>query len=121
MSLAGSHQLLVAVTPDHELLVELEHFPAGLDTAPLLAGLPGDACPCPHRGYVFSGRFTVRYSDHEETLEAGDVFYLQPGHVPVFLEDTEMLELSPAKELAEVVEHVNARALELDEAGWEQR
>jgi hypothetical protein len=104
-----------------DLLVELEQFPAGLDTAPLLKGLPGDACPCPHWGYVFSGRFTVRYADHEETIGAGDAFYLQPGHVPVFLEDTEMLELSPPKELAAVVEHVNARALELDAAGWEQR
>jgi hypothetical protein len=104
-----------------DLLVELEQFPAGLDTAPLLQGLPGDACPCPHWGYVFSGRFTVRYADHEETIEAGDAFYLQPGHVPVFLEDTEMLELSPPKELAAVVEHVNAKALELEASGWEQR
>jgi hypothetical protein len=104
-----------------DLLVELEQFPAGLDTAPLLEGLPGDACPCPHWGYVLSGRFSVRYADHEEVVEAGDVFYLQPGHVPVFLEDTEMVELSPAKELAAVIEHVNARALQLEAAGWEQR
>jgi hypothetical protein len=32
-----------------------------------------------------------------------------------------MIELSPAKELAAVVEHVNARAQSLDDAGWQQR
>ena len=27
-------------------------IPAGVDTSPLLKGLPGDRCPCPHWGYV---------------------------------------------------------------------
>lgn len=104
-----------------DLLVEFEQFPAGLDTAELLKGLPGDACPCPHWGYVFSGRFVVRYADHEETIVAGDAFYLQPGHVPVFLEDTEMFELSPAAGLREVLEVVNANAAALEDPNWEQR
>ena len=104
-----------------DLLVEFEQFPAGLDTAPLLKGLPGDACPCPHWGYVFKGRFVVRYGDHEETIAAGDAFYLQPGHVPVFLEDTEMYELSPAAQLREVLEVVNANAAALEDPNWGQR
>lgn len=104
-----------------DLLVEFERFPAGLDTAPLLKGLPGDACPCPHWGYVFSGRFVVRYADHEETISAGDTFYLHPGHVPVFLEDTEMFELSPAAELRAVLEVVNANAAALGADNWGQR
>ncbi len=104
-----------------DLLVEFETFPAGLDTTPLLKGLPGDACPCPHWGYVFKGRFVVRYADHEETVSAGAAFYMAPGHVPVFLEDTEMFELSPATALREVLEVVNANAAALDESLWEQR
>lgn len=104
-----------------DLLAEFETFPAGLDTAPLLTGLPGDACPCPHWGYVTKGRFVVRYPDHEETISAGDAFYLQPGHVPLFVEDTEMFELSPHAELQKVLEVVNANAARLEEQLWEQR
>jgi hypothetical protein len=102
-----------------DLLVEFESFPAGLDTTPLLRGLPGDACPCPHWGYVFSGSFEVRYADRTEVVRAGDAFYLAPGHVPVFLEDTEMFELSPAAQLREVLEVVNANAA--DEELWVTR
>jgi hypothetical protein len=98
-----------------DLMVEFETFPAGLDTAPLLRGLPGDSCPCPHWGYVFSGSFKVRYADHEETISTGDAFYLAPGHVPVFLEDTEMFEVSPTKELAAVMEVVMANAARLED------
>ena len=101
-----------------DLLVEFETFPAGLDTTPLLRGLPGDACPCPHWGYVLRGSFVVRYADHEETVSAGDAFYLQPGHVPVFLEETEMIEFSPTTKLAEVMEVVTANAAELDGVPW---
>ena len=53
-----------------------------MDLAPLLKGLPGDSCQCPHWGYLFKGRLTVRYADHEEAIEAGDAFYMPPGHVP---------------------------------------
>ena len=31
------------------------------DLAPLLKGLPGDSCQCPHWGYMIAGRLTVRY------------------------------------------------------------
>jgi hypothetical protein len=104
-----------------ELQVEFERFPGGLDTGPLLEGLPGDACPCPHWGYVFKGRFLIRYADHEEVVEAGDAFYMAPGHVPVFLEDTEMFELSPAGELRRVLDVVERNAQRLDAGAWSDR
>ena len=51
--------------------------------APLLKGLPGDACQCPHWGYLFAGTLTVSYNDRPpETYHAGDAFYMSPGHVP---------------------------------------
>lgn len=78
--------------------VALERFPAGLSTAPIFVGLPDDRCQCPHWGYVVRGRVRVLYADHEETLQAGDVYYLAPGHTTVFEEDTEMVEFSPAGE-----------------------
>jgi hypothetical protein len=72
------------------------------DLAPMLAGLPGGRCPCPHWGYVFTGRVIVRYDDREEVLEAGDAFYMAPGHAPEAEAGTELVQFSPAEQLAEV-------------------
>jgi hypothetical protein len=74
----------------------------GLSLAPLLAGLPGNNCPCPHWGYVLAGQLTVTYADHEEVIEAGDAFYLPPGHVPAATEGTEFVQFSPAAQLADI-------------------
>src|SRR4051812_25058182 len=62
--------------------VNFVSFGASLDAAPLLEGLPDDRCPCPHWGYVLKGRLTYRFADREEVCEAGDAFYLPPGHIP---------------------------------------
>jgi hypothetical protein len=72
------------------------------DLAPMLAALPGGNCSCPHWGYVFKGRLTVRYADHKETFQADDAFYMPPGHAPAAEAGTELLQLSPADKLAEV-------------------
>jgi hypothetical protein len=69
------------------------------DLTPLLKGLPGDSCQCPHWGYMFKGRMTIRYADHEEVIEAGDAFYLPPGHVPAGEAGSEFLQFSPTGEL----------------------
>jgi len=55
---------------------------------------------------VIAGRFAVRYPDHEETIAAGEAYYLPPGHVPDYLEDTEVFEVSPTAELSKVIEVV---------------
>lgn len=72
------------------------------DLAPMLAGLSGGRCPCPHWGYVLKGRVIVRYEDHEEVLEGGDAFYMSPGHAPEAEAGTELIQFSPAAQLAEV-------------------
>jgi hypothetical protein len=54
-----------------------------IDATPLMKGLPDDRCQCPHWGYVFKGKMTARYADHDEVFEAGDAFYTPPGRVPV--------------------------------------
>src|SRR5579859_4840997 len=84
----------------------ITRIPAGSDLAALLKGLPGDRCPCPHWGYVLAGRLIVRYLGHEETITAGEAYYLPPGHVPEYLEDTEVFEVSPTAELNKVIEVV---------------
>jgi hypothetical protein len=72
------------------------------DLAALLAGLDGGQCPCPHWGYVIKGEITARYGDREETIRAGEAYYLPPGHVPAATAGTEMIQFSPADQLREV-------------------
>jgi hypothetical protein len=71
------------------------------DLAPMLSGLPGGRCQCPHWGYVLKGRVTVRYAGHEEVCEAGDAFYMPPGHAPAAEAGTEIIQISPSDQLQE--------------------
>ena len=78
-------------------------FRADLDATPLLKGLPGDRCSCPHWGYVVKGRMTYRFADRDEVVEAGEAYYLPPGHIPVTNEPgTEIVQFSPTPELLEI-------------------
>ncbi len=72
------------------------------DLAPMLKGLPDDRCQCPHWGYVFKGRLTLSFADHEEVYEAGDAFYTPPGHAPNAVAGTEFVQFSPSEELRTV-------------------
>ena len=62
--------------------------------------LPGDRCQCPHWGYVFKGRMTVSYADHEEAIEPGEAFYMPLGRTPAVVAGTEFLQISPTDGLA---------------------
>ena len=89
----------VRATDWEDMRVVLVSVPAGTDFGPLLQGLPDDLCPCPHWGYVVKGRLEITHADgRDETLRAGDVYYLPPGHTGVAVEDTEFLEVSPPDE-----------------------
>ena len=69
------------------------------DLAPMLKGLPNDACQCPHWGYVLSGQLTVRYTNgEEEQITSGDAFYMSPGHTPSATAGTEFVIISPSAE-----------------------
>jgi hypothetical protein len=86
--------------------VAFESFPAGMDTEPIFKGLPDDRCQCPHWGYVLKGRLRIRYKDREEILQAGDAYYLAPGHLPFMEEDCEVIEFSPSVEHEKTAEVV---------------
>lgn len=74
----------------------------GFDGSARLAGLQDDACQLPHWGYCLKGAFRVRYTDgSDETIRAGDAFYMPPGHVPEYPEDCELVEFTPAGEADE--------------------
>ena len=68
--------------------------------APMLAGLPGGHCSCPHWGYLFSGRMVVHYGDHDDVIAPGDAFFMPPGHVPEADAGTEFVMFSPTDLLA---------------------
>jgi hypothetical protein len=71
------------------------------DLAPMLASLPDGRCQCPHWGVMTKGRMTVTYSDRQEVIEAGDAFYMAPGHTPAVVAGTEFVQFSPTDLLAE--------------------
>jgi mannose-6-phosphate isomerase-like protein (cupin superfamily) len=77
-------------------------FRQDIDGTPLLRGLPDDRCQCHHWGYVLAGRVTYRFADREEVFEAGDAFYLPPGHVPLAEAGSEIVQFSPSDELRTV-------------------
>ena len=81
-------------------------FLADMDPTRLFQGLPDDRCQCPHWGYVIKGKYTFRFADREETYETGDAYYVPPGHTPVMYAGTEIVEFSPADELAKTMEVV---------------
>jgi len=72
------------------------------DMVGLLKGLPDDRCPCPHWGYVTAGQVTFTYRDHAEVFEAGDAFYVPPGHSPSTSAEASFVLISPAEQMAEV-------------------
>ena len=86
-----------------DVTVMFETFPEEQDATPFFRGLPDDRCPCPHWGLVVSGSWTAHYRDHDETFEAGDVFYSPPGHLPSCTAGTKLITFSPTRELAEVM------------------
>jgi hypothetical protein len=84
-----------------------QHFDAGMDATPAFQGLPDYACQCPHWGYVISGAMRVKNtSGADEVVGAGELYYLPPGHIPIFDEATDLVEFSPVEQLAKTMEVV---------------
>ncbi len=50
------------------------------------------------------------YADHEETYQAGDAFYMTPGHVPAAETRSEFIQFSPKEQLAETMAVIKANA-----------
>ena len=96
-----------------DMTIDFARFPP-INLAPLLKGLPDDRCQCPHWGFLFKGKIVVRYADHEEIIEAGQAFYMPPGHVPEAVEDCELLQFSPSGPMHESLDAMrrNMQALQ---------
>ena len=48
----------------------------------------------------------IKRRDGDFVMKTGDVYYLEPGHVPVFEEDTEVLEFSPKQQYQQTIDVV---------------
>lgn len=80
---------------------------AGVDTTPLFQGLQGDACQCPHWGYVLRGQITTTDEQGaQETVKANDLFYWPPGHNVRVDADAEIVMFSPQHEHTRVIDHM---------------
>ena len=77
-----------------QLQAGFETFKTDIDMTPLLQGLPGNSCQCPHWGFVIKGQMTIRYADREEVVKAGEAYYMAPGHIPFLTAGTEVIEFS---------------------------
>lgn len=85
-----------------------------LDISPLLKGLPDDMCQCPHWGMILKGRKLVKYRDHEEVLNAGDAYYMPPGHSTITDPGTEWIEFSPSNQLKDTNAAVQRNLVNLE-------
>jgi hypothetical protein len=80
---------------------------AGTDLTPLLHGLEGDMCQCPHWGYILDGSITAILTNSEQELtNKGDLFYWPPGHTIKTDEGAEFILFSPQEEHSHVMNHV---------------
>jgi hypothetical protein len=76
-----------------EYMAYFERLTAGVDFSAAY-----ETCECPHLGYVFRG--TVRFihrDGREETISAGEMYFVQGGHTFEVLEDAETVEFSPTE------------------------
>lgn len=83
--------------------VGFETYTADVDLSDLLKGLPDDRCQCPHWGVVLKGKVKFTTADGEMTIEAGEAYYVPPGHSPSLYAGTEVVEFSPTRQLQETL------------------
>jgi quercetin dioxygenase-like cupin family protein len=98
-----------------DMHVELGKVNTEIDVTPYLKGLPNDRCQARHYGYLFKGRVRVNYGDREEIIEAGDTYYLEPGHTAVVEAGTEYVEFSPKDEHMKTMEVFNMNMQRMQE------
>ncbi len=98
------------VTGFGEISGEYFTLAAGVDTTPLFQGLDGNACQCPHWGYVLKGSITTTdATGTQETVNPNDLFYWPPGHNVRVDSDAEIIMFSPQKEHTLVIDHMKQK------------
>ena len=83
--------------------VGFETYTADADLSDLFKGLPDDRCQCPHWGVVLKGKLKYMSPDGDTVVEAGEAYYIPPGHIPYLYAGTEVIEFSPTEQLHETL------------------
>ena len=82
-------------------------LPGGFDLTPQVKGLPDDRCQAPLWGYMLEGRMRVVYTDgSEETIEAGELYYMAPGKTVIVEEEVELVQFGPPEAYDETIEAI---------------
>jgi hypothetical protein len=83
--------------------VGFETYTADADLADLYKGLPEDRCQCPHWGVVLKGKVKYTTDAGETVINAGEAYYMPPGHLPYLYKGTEVIEFSPTAPLQDTL------------------
>jgi hypothetical protein len=72
-------------------------------------------------GYVLKGKYAMRTTDGvEEVFEAGDAFFIGPGHTPIIFAGCEIVYFTPTEEANRELPVTMANLMKyLDEQGME--
>jgi hypothetical protein len=65
---------------------------------------------------VIKGKVAFRSGGRDEVFEAGDAYFVGPGHTPILYAGTEVVEFSPTEELGRTMEVVTKNMEEMGSA-----
>ncbi|MCJ7439147.1 MAG: cupin domain-containing protein [Acidimicrobiia bacterium] len=83
--------------------VAFESYTADADMSDMFKGLPDDRCQCPHWGVVLKGKLKFSDAEGDTIIEAGEAYYMAPGHLPYLYAGSEVVEFSPTKLLQDTL------------------
>lgn len=80
--------------------VSFDTYSIDVDGAPLFKGAPDDQCQATHIGYVLKGKMAMRTVDgSEEVFEAGDAYFVRPGHIPFYFAGLELVDFTRTEDM----------------------
>lgn len=87
------------------MTIAFERWAPGLDATEMFKDLPDGACWEQHWGYCVQGSVVLRYPDGRpnETITAGQAYYMAPGHIPLVGGDDDLVlvEFTPSDQRPE--------------------
>lgn len=96
------------------MAVERHNVPAGTDFTPLLQGLENNHCQVPHWGYLVKGSLEMEYEDREkDIINAGEVFYMKPGHTARVVEDLTLVSFGPENGMINLKAHFEKKVAQM--------
>ncbi|WP_344831847.1 hypothetical protein [Actinocorallia longicatena] len=78
-----------------------------------IGGMPGGLCMCPHYGYIFTGTIRATYPGTglpDDVATAGEAYFFPAGHILIYEEATQALEINPAFALQQCMDAMERTA-----------